>query len=251
MFALEDMAILTGGKPVFSRTGVTTGSVKVSDLGKARRVWGDRNYFGIVGGRGDVRMLRQHIRQLKEFYSRKQDPDERKPLQQRLGKLMGGSAILTVGGLTRDVIEVRKEMAVRTAESMRGAIREGVLPGGGVALMGCRKALEERMKQSQEDEERVAYHILIQAMEAPFRLLLENSGLNPSKYFVGMETLGGNNQGVNALTGEVVDMFEARIVDSASVVKVAVQTAINSAALALTMDVLIHRRLPEESFAAP
>ena len=250
MFALEDMAILTGGKPVYARTGMTTESVRPEHLGKARRVWGDRYYFGIVGGRGDVRQLRQHIRELKESFYRKQKPDERKPIQQRLGKLMGGSAILTVGGLTKDVIEVRKEMAERTAESMRGAIRDGVLPGGGVALLACCKALQARLHDSMEFEERAAYHILLQALETPFRVLMENAGLNPSRYLVQMEKMG-ESSGVNALTGEVVDMFEAGIIDSATVVKTAVQTAIASAALALTTDILIHRRKPEESYAAP
>ncbi|MBM4464480.1 MAG: hypothetical protein FJ014_02740, partial [Chloroflexi bacterium] len=143
--SLEDLAVLSGGRPLAKTAGYTLSGVKVQHLGRARRAWADRTYFGIVGGKGDPRALRKHIVSLRAAFGRADDPEVRRKLQERIGKLMGGSAVLWVGGATELEINARKELAQRASDALRGAITDGVVPGGGVSLLACRAALQERL----------------------------------------------------------------------------------------------------------
>lgn len=246
--ALTDMAILTGGRPFFKVAGDTLKRIQISDLGRARRVWADRNNLGIIGGKGDPRKLREHIFDLRSLHARTSDRDERNEVQERIGKLMGGSATLHVGGTTETEQDYNKEQAKRAADAMRGAIREGVLPGGGAALLASRRRLRERMVQSAEPEERAAYYILSRAMEAPTRALLENAGYEAGAILGQLEDRDAN-QGFNVITGEVVDMREVGILDVTTVLKAAVRTAVTSAAIALTTDVVVHRAAAPNAFS--
>jgi chaperonin GroEL len=244
--SLEDLAVLTGGCPHYRASGDTLINVAIEDLGRARRAWADPNHFGIIGGRGDPRKLRQHIAQLRTAFINIKDVDERKRLQERIGKLMGGSATLWVGAATPLEVERRKELAVRTAEAMRGAMREGVLPGGGISLIACRDLLERKKHEAQESDERAAYNILFQAFETPQRTLLINAGYRPDEVLASVYRAGAGH-GFDVLRGEVVDMFQAGIIDAASVIKAAVFGALHGAALALTVDVLVHRKNPPDA----
>jgi chaperonin GroEL len=220
--------------------------VKFSELGQARRVWADRHNLGIIGGKGDPRELRAHIANLRRLYANTSDLDDREKLQERIGKLMGGSATLRVGGITKTEQDYNKEQAKRAADAMRGAIREGVLPGGGTALLACRPMLEARMQAASEPEERAAYHILAKAMEAPARALLDNVGYEVGDVF-GKLKHAEPGYGFDVVRGEVVDMRDAGILDIATVVKAAVRHALGSAALALTTDVVVHRAAAPEA----
>lgn len=241
--ALEDLAILTGGRAFFQAAGYTLNSVRAEDLGHARRAWADRNNFGIVGGKGDPRQLRQHIATLRAGLARLEDAKERKRLQERIGKLMGGCAVLWVGDQSPLAIEARQALAERTAEAMRGAMREGVLPGGGTALLACQPLIQNKMRAAENAEERVAYNILLQAVETPFRAILANAGFNPEKALAQID-LAGVGFGFDVVRGHVADMAQSGIYDAASVVKTAVSSAIRGAALALTLDVLVHHKNP-------
>ena len=244
--ALEDLAVLTGGRPFDRTAGYTLSGVKPPDLGRSRRVWADRTYFGIVGGKGDPRTLRKHIADLRGAFEHTDDPDDRNKLRERIGKLTGGSATLWVGGVTELEIDTRKELAERTAEALRGAIMEGVLPGGGVSMLACRPALQEVLDQSTDPDERAAYRMLIRALEEPIRTILTNAGHDASEVMAEIKQ-AGTGRGFDVRSGQIVDMAEAGIFDVASVYKAAVHSAIASAALALTIDVLIHRKKPPES----
>ena len=244
--SLEDLAVLIGGRPYYRASGDTLKNVIIEDLGRARRAWADPNHFGIVGGRGDPRKLRQHIAQLRAAFKNIKDDDERKPLQERIGRLMGGSATLWVGAATPLEVERRKELAARTAEAMRGAIREGVLPGGGVALIACRDLLEWKLHEAQEPDERAAYNILLQAFETPLRTLLINAGYKPDEVLASVYR-AGPGYGFDVLRGQVVEMSQAGIFDAASVIKAAIFGALHGAALALTVDVLVHRKNPPDA----
>jgi chaperonin GroEL len=145
-------------------------------------------------------------------------------------------------------LEARKALADRTAEALRGAMREGVVPGGGVTLLSCRELLHEKMKTAQEDEERGAIRLLLKALEAPTRTLLENAGFDSYEWMPEINK-AGPGFGFDTIRRKMVDMTTAGVYDSASVVKNALYSAIHSAALALTVDVLIHRKLPPESYA--
>jgi chaperonin GroEL len=238
--ALHDLAILTGARPILEAAGDTLQSIKLQDLGRTRSAWADKTYFGIVGGQGDPRAIREHIATLRAAHDREDDPDERERLEYRIGKLIGGSAVLKVGGFTETEAKVRKELAERTATAMRAAMREGILAGGGAALLACRPALQQRLEESVDLDERMAYRILLRAVEAPFRTLVENAGFEPS-VLLGEINRAGVGYGFDAVAGRVVDMAEAGVLDAAVVQKAAVRSGVSGAALALTTDVIIHR----------
>jgi chaperonin GroEL len=240
---LADIALLTGGRLLLAAAGDTLAGVRPENLGRARRAWADNEYFGIEAGQGDPRRLRQHIARLRSALARAQDPDDRKRLQQRLSRLINGSAVLWVGANTPVALEARQEVAKRTAEAVRGALREGVVPGGGVALLNLKPSLQAKVCTAQDDEERVAYKILSTAVEAPLRALLTNSGCEPG---VSLAEIGRRpaGYGCDVTRGEIKDLVKAGIVDAAPVVKCALFNAIQSAALALTIDTLIQRANP-------
>ncbi len=244
--ALIDMAVLTGGRALFRAAGDTLKSMKAADLGHARRVWADRNNLGIIGGQGDPRQLREHIASLRAAHARATDADERGKLQVRIGQLLGGSATLRVGGTTETELDFNKEQATRAAGAMRGAMREGVLPGGGAALLACRPMLEARMAESEDSDQRAAYRILLAAMEAPARALLQNAGYDPSATLGRLDGLEPGH-GFDVITGKVVDLRAAGILDITTVVKSAVRSAVATTAMALTTDVVVHRAKPPEA----
>lgn len=238
--ALEDLAILTGGRPFIKVAGATFESIKVEHFGQARRVWADPRNFGIVGGKGDPRVLRQHIAALRTAYNGTEDTVVQGKLLSRIGKLLGGSATLWIGGATELEINERQEIAERTGAAMRGAMMEGVIPGGGVALLACRPALQQRLAQATDTDERAAYHILLSALAVPLQALVSNAGYDPSEVMAQIK-LAGPGYGFDVVSGQVVEMMQAGICDAAVVQKTAVYNAISSAALALTIDVLVHR----------
>jgi chaperonin GroEL len=248
--ALEDLALLTSGRAFFQAAGDTLGTVQVDDLGQARRAWADRDNFGITGGRGDPRRLRQHIAQLRSALKNTDEPEEHKRLQERIGILLGGTAVLWVGGNSPITIEARKALAERTAEAMRGALREGVLPGGGIALLACRSALLKKKRSAKDPDEYAAHTILLNAIETPIRTLIDNAGFKPDKVLSEID-LAGPGFGFDARQGQLVDMAQSGIYDAASVVKAATFSAIHGAALALTIDVLIHIKNPPDSYHTP
>ena len=145
--ALFDMALLTGGQVLIEATGDSTESITAEHFGKARRIWMDKNYIGIKGGKGDISALRQHIDELKRGYANTTKADTQEILHERIGRLSGGFAILYVGGTTQTEIETRKEIASRAASIIRRTKREGMLPGGGLAFLSCRDLLEEKNPQ--------------------------------------------------------------------------------------------------------
>jgi chaperonin GroEL len=243
---LQDLALLTGSRPLLLEAGDKLAKVRTEHLGRARRAWADAEYFGVVAGCGDPAELRRHVAGLRAAYNRADDPRDRKRLLDRLGKLLGGTAVLWVGGISPLAIDPRKEQATRTAEALRGALRDGVLPGGGVALLDCIPALEERYHAAADAEERAAYHILRRACEAPTRALLQNAGFDPSEILASVRQAGPGH-GFDVVGRQVVHMERTGILDSAAVVRAAVRGAIHSAALALTIDVLVHRANPPDA----
>jgi chaperonin GroEL len=241
LWALQDLAILTGGRAFHKPAGDTFDHLQPHDFGHARRMWADHRNFGIVGGQGDPRALRQHIATLRTAYQEAEEIVLHDKLLVRIGKLLGGSATLYVGGATELEIEHRQEVAKRTAAAMRGAIQDGVLPGGGVALLACQPALQSQLDQLTDPDARAAFRILLEAMEAPMRAIAANAGFDPSEVMAHVK-LAGPSHGFDVTTGQVANMAQAGIYDATSVQKAALYAAIASAGLALTVDVLIHRK---------
>jgi len=238
--ALTDIAVLTGGRPLFKAAGDTPRHLRPEHLGRARRAWVDHHFVSIVGGKGDPRALRQHISDLRARFARA-EASERTKLQERIGKLMGGSATLWLPGLTKPEQDFIKEVAQRTADAMRGALRDGVVPGGGVALIACRESLRAHFADAAEPEARAAGHILRSALDAPLRTLLHNAGLEPGAILAEIEA-AGPGYGYDVRAGRLVAMADAGIFDAAAVLEAAVHSAISTAAMALTTDVMVHRR---------
>jgi chaperonin GroEL len=240
--ALEDLAVLTGGAPLYRAAEHTLRDFRPVHLGRARRIWANALHFGIVAGKGDPRALRRHIAELRDRHDQASDADLRKKLQQRLSKLLGGSATLFTGGSTEIEINARKELARRTADALRGVVRDGVVPGGGVALLACQSALKQAFSRVDDPDERAARGILHRALEMPLRTILSNAGYEASAV---MAEMNGSTCGFDVTVGQVVDVVEAGLLDAASVVKTAIGAAIHGAALALTVDVMVHHQQPE------
>jgi len=250
--ALGDVSVLAGGRPLVAAAGDTLRRVKLEDLGHARQAWADLSYFGIVAGKGNPRALRAHLATLRAAHRNAEDPDVRRRLQQRLGRLMGGSAILSVGGATETEIAVRQKLAEHTADALRGVVREGLLPGGGAALLACRPAMQRLLDGTIDEDERAAYRILSRALEEPLRTIVTNAGYDAADVMAEIRQVGASGSpnpsafyGFDVISGQVVDMVRAGILDVASVQKAAVRSAIASAALALTIDVLVHHKKPK------
>lgn len=238
---MEDLVILTGGRPRIKAAGDTLEGFRSEHLGHARQVWVNKDYFGIIHGQGEPIEQRAYTTRLKSAYLNSTNKEERRRLLKRIGIFHNGSANLFVGGVNQIECDRRKELAGRTLDMLRGALRDGVVPGGGVALFACKSALQARCSTTTEPEEYAAYRILAKAMEAPMRTLLTNAGYDDSEVIAGLKlTTAGT--GFDVISGNLVNVVEAGIVDVASVVKAAVRAAASSAGLALTTDVLIHRK---------
>lgn len=241
MWSLQDMAALSGGQAFFRQAGQRLNDVRWDDLGRARRVWATREHFGLAAGQADPNALRQHITSLRASLARVEDSRQARRMQERVGRLMGGAALLWVGGQTDSEALFRRDLAERTANALRKSIRDGVVPGGGIALVAGSRLLSE---VPVPDRERAALRILSHALEAPARVILENAGYEPSQILAQVAATGPEC-GFDVTTGRVVDMRAAGILDGVSIQQAALRTAVMTAALALTTDVLVCRALPE------
>ena len=242
--AQEDIALLTGARPLLQKAGDSLEGARESDFGQARWVWADEKNFGFASGKGDPRRLRDQARSLRQAYAAADDDDNRQRLLERLGRLNGGLATVYVGGIAEDEIRQRKETAERTVRALRSASADGVLPGGGMALLRCRDWLLTEALAQNDLESRAARLIMAKAAEAPIRQLLTNAGYDPSEILARLEH-AGEEAGFDLLRGEIVDVAAAGILDVARVQVEALQRAVTSAALALTIDVLVLHREPE------
>lgn len=202
--------------------------------------------ISFTGGKGDARRLRRHITSLQRVYDNTQDIEDRRHLLGRIGRLQGGAAVLYLGGTTKLEIENNRSLVERTAAAIRPAIISGGVPGGGVVYMGCQERLKNAIRQDDPLEKRAAFRILARAMEEPLRAIFANSGLEIEDW-LGLVRQASPGIGVDVRTRQLVDMVDAGIIDSAAVVREVCHKAINTAALALTLDVLIHRSNPPKN----
>ncbi|MBE0698187.1 MAG: hypothetical protein IH586_14805 [Anaerolineaceae bacterium] len=242
--AIEDIAVLTGAQPLTHHAGETLEDVKGSHFGEARSVWAQDQFFGIVGGKGDPRSIRQLYWRLKTRHDALEVGEERTLVRSRIGKLLGGSAILHVGGATEAEIAVRKSLAERTAEAIRGAILKGVVPGGGMALMSCKPALREALASAVDPDESAAYRILINALDIPLRAISANAGISPDEVMAEIK-YAGPGSGYDVRSRQITHIERTTLLDSAHVAQTAAYRSITAAALLLTVDVLLHHKKPE------
>lgn len=234
---LQDIVTLVGGRAILTATGDSLDQIGPNDFGRARRIWADPEYFGVVGGKGDPIQLRRELSRLKKALAASDSADSRRKLRARIGRLNGGAARLLVGGQTESEQKHRREQAERASLVLRTALQDGILPGGGAALLACRAALAPHPAQS--DEQAAARRILQKALAQPALAIAANAGYELHDLPPGL--------GFNVLTGQPANMLTAGILDAAGVQKAALVAAIKGAALALTVDVLIHHASPPYS----
>jgi len=242
--AMEDIAVLTGGRVFYGEGKDSFENFQVEDLGYARRAWAMESMFGLFGGKGDPRQVRQHISHIRAVLPNAEPKNERKYLQQRLGRLTGATALLKVGGVTATEIEVRKETAERAVTAIRNALQGGVVAGGGAALLNAQAALEGL--PNPQDEYTVAYKILARALEEPMRTIAKNAGCMPDVIIEKVKDYP-KGYGVDARTRQIADMRQVGVVDSVLVIKKALEIAVSGAAMALTTDVIVNRKQREIS----
>lgn len=254
--AMVDMAVLTGGQPLVSAAGFSSAHIKPENLGHARLAWTNKSFIGFSGSKSDPMIIKRHIKNLEESYQHASDRDIRKTIRERLSKFVNGSAGLFVGGIHEADIERRKEVAKRTIDALHSAMDTGILPGAGAALLACQKVLlppnTPRPKRDGcrvEPEEAAAYRILSDALEAPTRTILSNAGYTQS--LVEKIKRAAPRACFDVISGKLVrqdeDTLATGISDVAGVQMAAVRAAITGAAMALTTDVIIQHRNPQES----
>jgi chaperonin GroEL len=238
---LQDIAILTGGTVISEEVGRKLDSAKVQDLGRARRVKSDKDNTVIVEGFGDKQAIQARIRQLKQQIETTTSDYDREKLQERVAKLSGGVAVIKVGAPTEPALKERKARVEDALNATRAAVEEGIVPGGGIALLNAIPALDN--VQTQFEEERMALNILRRALEEPLRQLAINAGEDGSVVVNQVRTHqrehNNPNYGFDVMTGKYVDLMQASIIDPAKVVRTALENAVSVAGIVLTTDALI------------
>lgn len=245
---LEDIAILTGGTVISEDMGRKLDSVTVDDCGRAEKVWADKENCRIIGGKGDPAKIKARIAQIKREIEETTSDFDKEKLEERLAKLSGGVAVLNVGAATEPEMKEKKERVLDAVAATKAAIEEGIVAGGGVALLRAKKALEEL--KDLEGDEKVGVKILLRALEEPIRQILNNSGVDEGYWVREVEKTKDLEMGYNVLSDQVVNMFKAGIVDPVKVTRTALQNAASTAAIILTTDVLV-TDIPEEKEKTP
>ncbi len=243
MHALEDLAILTGGKCFYRAAGDTLEKVTPESFGQARKIWADKSYTGLVGGKNDPILRRRHIDQLSRAYHLADEAEIRTKTRDRVGRLYSGAAVIWMGGMTESEITLRKDLAQRTSDTIRSAIDGGVVTGGGVSYLACQPALRKKLAAASDPDAQAAYRILLTALETPFRTILANAGYSSGAIMSQVEH-AGQGYVFDIQTGQVVEASQSGIFDVAAVQKEAAFSAIQSAAMALTIDAVVHRKKP-------
>lgn len=245
---LKDIAILTGGQVISEDLGIKLESVTVDQLGTAKRVTVDKESTTIVEGAGKTSEIQGRVAEIKHQIDTTSSDYDREKLQERLAKLAGGVAVIKVGAQTEAAMKEKKDRVDDALHATRAAVEEGIVPGGGVALIRCQKAVEDCAATLCGDE-KIGAEILGRAMEAPLRQLVQNAGLEAALIVEKVKGAEGNN-GYNVATGKFVDLVEAGVLDPAKVTRSALQNAASIAGLLLTTECMI-TEIPEPKTAAP
>ena len=243
---LEDIAILTGGKAITEDLGIKLENIKLEDLGKAKKVVLDKDNTTLIDGAGKTATIEGRIKQIRAQIEETTSDYDKEKLQERLAKLAGGVAIIKVGAATETAMKEKKARVEDALNATRAAVEEGIVPGGGVALLRAALVIDGLKL---EGDEKVGALIVKRALEEPIRQIVENAGLEGSVIVEKVKAEKGVTRGFDAESLEFVDMIQAGIIDPTKVERVALQNAASVAALLLTTEALI-TDLPEDKPAA-
>ncbi|MBI3593505.1 MAG: chaperonin GroEL [Nitrospirae bacterium] len=241
---LEDIAILTGGQVISEDLGLKLENVKVSDLGRAKRVTIDKDNTTIVEGAGETAKIQGRVKQIKAQIEETTSDYDREKLQERLAKIVGGVAVINVGAATETEMKEKKARVEDALHATKAAVEEGIVPGGGVALIRCLPALD---KMELGGDLQWGVNIVKRALEEPIRQITENAGFEGSVIVEKVKN-GKGNFGFDAATGNYVDMVDSGIIDPTKVSRSALQNAASVSGLMLTTEVMI-ADIPEEKKA--
>ena len=244
---LQDIAILTGGQVIAEETGMKVENATLDMLGRAERVVITDDDTTIIGGKGDKKEIEARIEQIRKQMENADSDYDREKLQERMAKLAGGVAIIKVGAATEAELEEKKHRMEDALEATKAAVEEGILPGGGVALLNAAKALDDLKL---DGDQQIAVQLLQKALEAPLKQLAENAGYEGSLVVEKVKTLKPG-MGFDVLKEEYVDMMKAGIIDPAKVTKSAVLNAVSVAGLILTSGAAVATKEIGEDKAQP
>ena len=246
---LEDLATLTGGKAIFEDLGVDLSNIEVAHLGRAKKVVIEKDQCTIIEGAGTADAIKGRIAQIKKELENSSSDYDKEKLQERLAKLVGGVAQINVGAATEIEMKEKKARVEDALHAVRAATEDGIVPGGGVALLRCVSVLDD-LEIEGDTEETIGVDIVRRAVEAPIRQIAENAGLDGAVISEQVKKADGN-QGFNALTNEHVDMVEAGVIDPAKVTRSALENAASIAGLLLTTEAIISEIADDSKEAAP
>jgi chaperonin GroEL len=233
---LEDISILTGGKAIMEETGIKLDSIKLEDLGRAKRVTVDKDTTTIIDGAGSQKGIEGRIKQLRAQIEETTSDYDREKLQERLAKLVGGVAIIKVGAATETAMKETKARVEDALNATRAAVEEGIVPGGGVALLRASAALD---KLKLDGDEQVGVGIVRRACEEPVRQIVLNCGTEGAVVVATIKSNPDPNFGFNASTERYEDLVKAGVIDPAKVTRTALQNAASIASLMLTTEAMI------------
>jgi len=245
---LEDIAILTGGQVISEDLGIKLENIAIKDLGTAKKITVDKDNTTIVDGGGSREALEGRVKQIRAQIEDTTSDYDREKLQERLAKLIGGVAVINVGAATETEMKEKKARVEDALNATRAAVEEGIVPGGGVALIRAIKALE---KTSLKGEEQLGVNLIKRALEEPVRQIVNNAGFEGS-VVVQQVSEGNGNFGFNAETGEYEDLVKVGIIDPTKVTRFALQNAASVAGLLMTTEAMVAEK-PEKKkpLAAP
>ena len=246
---LQDMAVLTGGKVIAAEAGRSLEKAVIADLGRARRVEVDKDTTTIIGGAGDPSAIRDRVAMLKKEREGLTSEYDRKQIDDRIARLSGGVAVIKVGAATETELKERKLRVEDALHATRAAVEEGIVPGGGVALLRARKVLQGMTLPSLDQDS--GLKIVVRALEEPLRRIVSNAAEEPSIVLHRVDESDQRSFGYNAATREYGDMLEMGVIDPAKVTRLALQNAGSIASLILTVDCMIANAPKKEARAAP
>ena len=244
---LQDIAILTGGQVISEELGRTLEGATLQDLGQAGRIVVDKENTTIVDGKGDKAAIEARIKQIKKEIEETTSDYDREKLQERLAKLSGGVAVIKVGAATETEMKEKKDRVDDALSATKAAVEEGIVIGGGAAIL---KAAKKAEIESVDPDEQIGIDIIKRAVKAPIKQIAQNAGYEPGVVALTVEE-ADDNTGFNAATGEYVNMFEAGIIDPTKVERIALQNATSVSGLLLTTEAAVTEEPKEEKGAAP
>ena len=250
VWMLEDMALLTGGTVITKQSGRTLASIDLTELGRADKVWSDVNDTKIIGGHGDKTKISERIESLREQIKNEESEFEQKQLKERIAKLSGGVSVIKVGALTEVELKDRKERIIDAVEATKAALAEGIIAGGGVALLECQDSLRHLHLTHHDKDIQKGINLVLDVLDSPICKITENAGLNSKEILKQISKSAKFGWGYDILSNQYGNMFELGILDPVKVTKQAILNANSVAEMILSTEAIITNEETTEQMPA-